>query len=62
MACVTVKHFTEAFRRRDARNEGKLTIDYNTFVSRGAVVEVVALALVAVVGADVRLFADGSRD
>ncbi|KAG7562286.1 hypothetical protein FFLO_02274 [Filobasidium floriforme] len=33
MACVTVKHFTEAFRRRDARNEGKLTIDYNTFVS-----------------------------
>lgn len=34
MACVTVKHFTEAFRRRDARNEGKLTIDYNTFVSR----------------------------
>jgi len=34
MACVTVKHFTEAFRRKDARNEGKLTIDYNTFVSR----------------------------
>jgi len=33
MACVTVKHFTEAFRRRDVRNEGRLTIDYNTFVS-----------------------------
>jgi hypothetical protein len=33
MACVTVKHFTEAFRKRDVRNEGRLTIDYNTFVS-----------------------------
>lgn len=32
MACVTVKHFTEAFRKRDVRNEGRLTIDYNTFM------------------------------
>ncbi len=33
MACVTVKHYTEAFRRVDTRNEGRLTLDYNQFVS-----------------------------
>ena len=33
MACVTVKHYTESFRRADARNEGRLTLDYNQFVS-----------------------------
>ena len=33
MACVTVKHYTESFRRADTRNEGRLTLDYNTFVS-----------------------------
>lgn len=44
MACVTVKHYTEAFRRyvhsadradlrMDVRGEGRLTLDYNEFVS-----------------------------
>lgn len=33
MACVTVKHYTEAFRKADARGEGRLTLDYNEFVS-----------------------------
>ncbi|KAJ9107486.1 hypothetical protein QFC21_000940 [Naganishia friedmannii] len=32
MACVTVKHFTEAFRQRDVHREGKLTVDYSTFM------------------------------
>lgn len=36
MACVTVKHFTEAFRKRDMRNEGRLTLDYSSFVSEPA--------------------------
>jgi Ca2+-binding EF-hand superfamily protein len=37
MACVTVKHFTESFRRADVRNEGRLTLDYNQFVSAQAI-------------------------
>ncbi|WVR07262.1 hypothetical protein IAU60_004303 [Kwoniella sp. DSM 27419] len=32
MACVTVKHYTEAFRRIDARGEGRITVDYNQFM------------------------------
>ncbi|GHJ86058.1 hypothetical protein NliqN6_2460 [Naganishia liquefaciens] len=32
MACVTVKHFTEAFRQRDVKKEGRLTVDYSTFM------------------------------
>jgi len=34
MACVTVKHYTEAFRRFDPQSTGKATLDYNAFVSR----------------------------
>lgn len=41
MACVTVKHYTEAFRRFDANNTGFASMDYNTFVS-GPVVEEMA--------------------
>lgn len=33
MACVTVKHYTEAFRRFDPNNTGNASMDYNTFVS-----------------------------
>jgi Ca2+-binding EF-hand superfamily protein len=33
MACVTVKHYTEAFRRFDTANAGAATLDYNAFVS-----------------------------
>lgn len=33
MACVTVKHYTEAFRGFDPVNSGKVTLDYNAFVS-----------------------------
>ncbi|ORY21907.1 hypothetical protein BCR39DRAFT_552694 [Naematelia encephala] len=33
MACVTVKHFTEGFRRADVNGTGRLTLDYNQFVS-----------------------------
>ena len=36
MACVTVKHYTEAFRRADSRNEGRISLDYNSFVSSAA--------------------------
>jgi len=36
MACVTVKHYTEAFRKADVRGEGRLTLDYNEFVSDGS--------------------------
>ncbi|RXK38915.1 hypothetical protein M231_03760 [Tremella mesenterica] len=32
MACVTVKHYTEAFRRMDVRGEGRVTFDYNEFM------------------------------
>lgn len=34
MACVTVKHYTEAFRRFDPNNTGVAQMDYNTFVGR----------------------------
>lgn len=37
MACVTVKHYTEAFRRFDPNGTGHSTLDYNTFVSRRCV-------------------------
>jgi Ca2+-binding EF-hand superfamily protein len=33
MACVTVKHYTEAFRRIDANGQGRINVDYNQFVS-----------------------------
>lgn len=33
MACVTVKHYTEAFRRLDPNGVGQATMDYTTFVS-----------------------------
>ncbi|CAK9786342.1 EF-hand [Cutaneotrichosporon oleaginosum] len=33
MACVTVKHYTEAFRRLDPNNVGQATMDYISFVS-----------------------------
>lgn len=33
MACVTVKHYTEAFRRLDPNNVGQAMMDYTTFVS-----------------------------
>lgn len=33
MACVSVKHYTEAFRRFDPNNTGRATMDYNTYVS-----------------------------
>jgi hypothetical protein len=33
MACVTVKHYTEAFRRLDPNNVGQATMDYIGFVS-----------------------------
>nr|ODN97863.1 calcium-binding protein [Cryptococcus depauperatus CBS 7855] len=33
MACVTVKHFTEAFRRLDPRNTGRITVGYHEFAS-----------------------------
>ncbi|WVQ99165.1 hypothetical protein IAU59_006297 [Kwoniella sp. CBS 9459] len=32
MACVTVKHYTEAFRRIDVRGEGRITVDYNQYM------------------------------
>ncbi|WVQ83701.1 hypothetical protein IAT38_005845 [Cryptococcus sp. DSM 104549] len=32
MACVTVKHYTEGFRKVDNRNEGRVTMDYNQFM------------------------------
>lgn len=32
MACVTVKHYTEAFRRYDPNNTGTATMDYHAFV------------------------------
>ena len=30
---MTVKNYTEAFRRTDTRGEGRITLDYNQFVS-----------------------------
>ncbi|KIR98829.1 calcium-binding protein [Cryptococcus deuterogattii 2001/935-1] len=32
MACVTVKHYTEGFRRVDQRKEGKVTFSYENFM------------------------------
>nr|XP_019010704.1 calcium-binding protein [Kwoniella pini CBS 10737]OCF49485.1 calcium-binding protein [Kwoniella pini CBS 10737] len=32
MACVTVKHYTEGFRRLDINGSGHITIDYNQFM------------------------------
>ncbi|WWD02718.1 hypothetical protein V865_000759 [Kwoniella europaea PYCC6329] len=32
MACVTVKHYTEGFRRLDTNGQGHITIDYNQFM------------------------------
>ncbi|KAK8858931.1 hypothetical protein IAR55_003162 [Kwoniella newhampshirensis] len=32
MACVTVKHYTEGFRRVDVRGEGRITMDYNQYM------------------------------
>ncbi|OWZ63433.1 hypothetical protein AYX15_04624 [Cryptococcus neoformans] len=32
MACVTVKHYTEGFRRVDERKEGKMTFSYESFM------------------------------
>lgn len=33
MACVTVKHYTEAFRSFDPNGTGRATMDYNAYVS-----------------------------
>lgn len=33
MACVTVKHYTEAFRNFDPKGTGRATLDYNSYVS-----------------------------
>ena len=33
MACVTVKHYTEAFRNFDPNGTGRATMDYNSYVS-----------------------------
>ncbi|WVW83623.1 hypothetical protein I302_105644 [Kwoniella bestiolae CBS 10118] len=32
MACVTVKHYTEGFRRLDVNGQGHITLDYNQFM------------------------------
>ncbi|TYJ51386.1 hypothetical protein B9479_008048 [Cryptococcus floricola] len=32
LACVTVKHYTEAFRRHDPGNTGKITVTYNDYM------------------------------
>jgi Ca2+-binding EF-hand superfamily protein len=32
MACVTVKHLTEGFRRMDSRGDGKVVLDYTAFM------------------------------
>ncbi|WWC89587.1 uncharacterized protein L201_004512 [Kwoniella dendrophila CBS 6074] len=32
MACVTVKHYTEAFRRLDPNGQNHITVDYNSFM------------------------------
>lgn len=33
LACVTVKHFTEGFRKLDQGGRGRVDVDYNTYVS-----------------------------
>ncbi|WVQ77277.1 hypothetical protein IAR50_006961 [Cryptococcus sp. DSM 104548] len=32
LACVTVKHYTEAFRKHDVGNTGKITVTYNDYM------------------------------